>query len=204
MIAWADRAQKTPLAKIYEQYDVKREGKDPWVLRHGGQLADLNDTVGSFSSSGDNLVVFVAATASGASGLTKSSVDAANPLSPKDPNSRTRPTPMLPKPTTITGSDENSLQPATNAHLNSFGRQIRSTPSPSPMALPANLSRSSSSAPQQGPGSALYVPQHRAHTPLVKMERGKFPEYRDTWIDWYRKNYPTLTHGMCTTSIIWS
>ncbi|KAL8899294.1 MAG: hypothetical protein Q9207_006271 [Kuettlingeria erythrocarpa] len=203
---WIKCSMKLKLVTIYEQYDIKRTIKTPWVLKYGGEPANLDHTVGSFNNFNGNLVVFEAVETlpKQALGAPQPSTDTRNLLSPKDPNPRLRPSYIAPKPV-VSGKDENAPQP----HLHSFGQQSRYAPSP--MALPpASLSRSSSCTPQQGnghlPGTAS---QHQPSAspappiPLVKVEIGKFPEYRDTWIDWYRKNYPGLTHDELERTI-WS
>ncbi|KAL8681632.1 MAG: hypothetical protein Q9224_006838, partial [Gallowayella concinna] len=173
--------KKTSLAKIHEQYKIKRGDEAPWILKHNGNPLNLESTVGDITVFEQNLVVFEAVNTSPSTqgpALRKPPLHTSTPLSPKDPNPRPRPVTIPPK--ASPGSDnENRLH---QMHYDS----PTLTPSPSALAVPTYPpSRSFSS----------YAPQHSSMSPAppipyVKVDLGNFPVYRDVSITHWRTQFP--------------
>ncbi|KAL8820149.1 MAG: hypothetical protein Q9223_001566 [Gallowayella weberi] len=167
-------SKKTSLAKIHEQYKIKREESAPWILKHNGNPLNLECTVGDINEHGKTLV-FEAINNSPPTqtpALRKPALDTTTPLSPKDPNPRLRPVTVPPK--APSGSDNEN-----NVH------QVHHDPStltpPSALSVPTHtLSRSSSYAPQ--PSSVSTAPS----APYTKVDLGNFPVYRSVSIAHWR------------------
>ncbi|KAL8998150.1 MAG: hypothetical protein Q9188_006160 [Gyalolechia gomerana] len=186
---------------------MKRNSDVAWELRFDGKPVDLESTVALYHKPGENVVVFEAANLSNNHHSSRSPtrhVKLENPLSPKDPNPRLRPTPLSSKPTTPQSGDENldatlslasgdtayhSGPPTGTLHDRLAANAPRNTPSPHAMAPPQHFQASPSPQLQQHRGSAPPA----LHNPLIKVELGTYAEFRAAWIDRYRSSFPAET-----------
>ncbi|KAI4191591.1 MAG: hypothetical protein LQ348_003488 [Seirophora lacunosa] len=215
---WVKCHAKISLRKISEQYQLKRDSKTPWALKHDGQLINLDLTVGELNKLANNLVVLQVDDASPAGASPASiapSTKTENSLLPKDPNPRVRPTPVPAKPLSPNNNGENAplaLSPTPDStddhrtppigiqprHLaakppgqSSFPQAVSTPPRWSPLPSPHV------NQPQRQSFASSAAPQA-----WVKVDLGGFPDYRDAWIEHYRAKYPMGTDGTSCTLLL--
>ncbi|KAL8716632.1 MAG: hypothetical protein Q9225_006051, partial [Loekoesia sp. 1 TL-2023] len=199
--------QKISLSKVHQQYQIKKDSDAPWELQHDGKPVDLENTVGFYHESEKNIIVFEAVNPLSDFQIPPSPgppVKSENPLSPRDPNLRLRPTPVPSKAVTPGSQDENADPTLHRAPRNTTQSPKPSTStqhSQSPADLPPNAT-----SPHPMPTTRYLQPQYLpqtsqrqnsapsvTHAPFVKGDQGHFSEYRAAWIDRHRALLPGET-----------